>query len=48
MWVNLPKQVFSVTYDASEQGESCGEPCFLESPSARVADISYIIDYFNN
>ena len=38
----------AVAYDASHQGESGGEPRFLESPSARVADISYVIDYLNN
>ena len=38
----------AVAYDASHQGESGGEPRFLESPSVRVADISYVIDYLNN
>ena len=38
----------TIAYDASHQGESGGEPRYLESPSARVADISYVIDYFNN
>ena len=38
----------AVAYDACHQGESGGEPRFLESPSARVADISYVIDYLNN
>lgn len=36
----------AVAYDASHQGESGGG--YLESPSARVADISYVIDYLNN
>lgn len=38
----------TIAYDASYQGEGGGEPHFLESPSARVADISYVIDYFDN
>ena len=38
----------AVAYDASHQGESGSEPRFLENPSARVVDISYVIDYLNN
>ncbi|KAJ5574135.1 X-Pro dipeptidyl-peptidase (S15 family) protein [Penicillium hispanicum] len=35
----------TVCYDASHQGESGGEPRFLEDPSARVSDIYSVIDY---
>ncbi|KAI1839616.1 hypothetical protein JX266_014175 [Neoarthrinium moseri] len=35
----------SICYDASHQGESGGEPHFLEDPSARVSDIYAVIDY---
>lgn len=34
----------AVAYDASHQGKSGGEPRFLESPSARVADNAAQID----
>ena len=38
----------AVAYNASHQGESGGEPRFLESPSVHVAVIRYVIDYLNN
>ncbi|KAJ5309278.1 hypothetical protein PENANT_c042G08129 [Penicillium antarcticum] len=42
----LSEQGFvTVAYDASHQGESGGEPHFLEDPSARVSDVYSVIDY---
>jgi uncharacterized protein len=35
----------TICYDASYQGESGGKPRFLEDPSARVSDISSVVDY---
>lgn len=35
----------TVAYDASYQGESGGVPHFLENPSDRVEDISWVLDY---
>lgn len=34
-----------VCYDASHQGESGGEPRFLEDPNERVTDVYAVIDY---
>ncbi|PNS17948.1 hypothetical protein CAC42_3907 [Sphaceloma murrayae] len=35
----------TVCYDASNQGASEGQPHFLEDPSARVTDVSAVVDY---
>jgi fermentation-respiration switch protein FrsA (DUF1100 family) len=35
----------TVCYDASHQGESGGEPHFLEDPAARVSDVWSVVDY---
>lgn len=34
-----------IAYDASYQGESGGQPRFIENPTQRVEDISHVIDY---
>lgn len=35
----------TVCYDASHQGESGGEPHFLEDPAQRVSDVYSVVDY---
>lgn len=35
----------TIAYDASFQGESGGIPHFLENPSDRVEDVSWVLDY---
>ncbi|OKL63503.1 hypothetical protein UA08_01228 [Talaromyces atroroseus] len=43
---HLSQQGFTtICYDASYQGESGGKPRYLEDPSARVSDISSVVDY---
>jgi len=37
-----------LAYDASFQGQSEGEPRFIEDPSIRVADIRFAIDYLQS
>lgn len=37
----------TIAFDALYQGESGGTPHFLENPSDRVEDISWVIDYFD-
>ncbi len=41
----LKKGYLVLAYDASFQGESGGEPRWIEDPTQRVEDISRVIDY---
>ncbi|MFF0454779.1 alpha/beta hydrolase [Nocardia africana] len=35
----------AIAFDASFQGESGGQPRFIENPTQRVADFSHVVDY---
>ncbi|WYJ96671.1 hypothetical protein DOK67_0000974 [Enterococcus sp. DIV0212c] len=37
----------TIVFDASYQGESEGEPRYIEEPAARVDDIRFAVDYLN-
>lgn len=40
--------ITTISFDASHQGASDGEPRFLEDPNARVSDIWSVVDYLES